>query len=584
MSILTLKNRIEASSAEVQMKDAVVNVSGEGKFDSASSTNLGNDIHFVKVLSCSLSPSCSKVPLAFDPDSVSLARFCYLIVSLWRSDQSSSSVLQFLLQSFKAQVISVDPSLLAQSGLNLKPLGDVLEEIAFRCTEASQVSKISKNLLSLLFPVLKGTPALRRSYFLHLLEKALLTHENVIFNLVSDDSWLNTVHFVDPNDSSDTEDFFHFIEKLHELAHSAGVTPLSRKALYRFLSWSFLQCCNFSNVFVLDLSALWIKLASQVLKTSKLEDLTSFDVSCQAISLQILPTAVCCLDHLAGVVPISTDHLLAIEEVFESLNRSWVHSDAILKNDRHLLKAIAQEKSVEYIVETPHPYPPGFRFLKETISFPDADAVVVTFDPLCATKGSMDSIYLYQDPGMNDPMPIGPFFGNEDHSGSCWPSGPTVIWSNSVTIAFTGRSPLEGTNKLCWGFRCFFRGVKIPKIEWPIDIVNSFAQTLSSQILLLCNYPCVTVDEKSQLPEYLTDLLAMGLEEIVENTEDFQFSSRKSIDVFIKDFLDDHMPQWVSNAYNEHNVRFFGKNIIDRLEPDLKLCKLNFDSDWLISA
>jgi len=47
------------------------------------------------------------------------------------------------------------------------------------------------------------------------------------------------------------------------------------------------------------------------------------------------------------------------------------------------------------VVESPHPYPPGHRVVKRTLTFPGASHVALCFDPRCSTPNGNDQLRLF---------------------------------------------------------------------------------------------------------------------------------------------------------------------------------------------
>ncbi len=123
------------------------------------------------------------------------------------------------------------------------------------------------------------------------------------------------------------------------------------------------------------------------------------------------------------------------------------------------------------VVETKHPYPHGKHQLKQTVTFPGAEALCLHFDPRSRTAStSSDVLQLFKTSSMTETLVSS---GKEGKpmifSGNNWPKQPVIVPGNSVTFVFSGNTRAETAsksgssasrhhsaemNRYRWGFKC----------------------------------------------------------------------------------------------------------------------------------
>merc|ERR1712154_572314 len=121
------------------------------------------------------------------------------------------------------------------------------------------------------------------------------------------------------------------------------------------------------------------------------------------------------------------------------LNKLIQHFPESTKYDNKFIEKLANETPVQaQVIETSHPYPSGTHVLRQTISFNNSDAIVLTFDPRCSTYGSPDQLNIYYDKNLSDPVPHAQFYGRS--RGGTWPEHSVIILANSCTLSFSARA------------------------------------------------------------------------------------------------------------------------------------------------
>jgi hypothetical protein len=172
------------------------------------------------------------------------------------------------------------------------------------------------------------------------------------------------------------------------------------------------------------------------------------------------------------------------------------------------------------VVESRHPYPYGKNQLKETVTFPGAQAVCLDFDPRsCTSSAGNDLLQLFKSPQLGDQFMNR--FGAVYYSAKGFPRRPVVLPGNSVTFLFSANTRPEpgATNR--WGFRCTVTPIFAPSSElreslvphWLLEVEALLAQLGARCVATLVAGEPFSAAELRLLPWLASPLLAGGLEE-----------------------------------------------------------------------
>jgi hypothetical protein len=225
--------------------------------------------------------------------------------------------------------------------------------------------------------------------------------------------------------------------------------------------------------------------------------------------------------------------------------------------DRDFIKSFLDEKRTEYVIETPHPYPSGQNVLRETVTIPNADAIVLYFDPRSSTKNANDVLYLYEDASLTKLSRQEPLMGNSSDGNSNWPSKGVIVLGQSVTLLFSPRSQPEEGDSSRWGFKCILKGLYLKKLNWLLDVESSLVAIYSNAAMSF-----IKGDPYSDQEVRLKDIIKMPI--LNAGLEEYESPVLGTyISPFLQNFVDGVSSQLLDD-FRKTDVKFFGKSAIPK--------------------
>lgn len=303
-----------------------------------------------------------------------------------------------------------------------------------------------------------------------------------------------------------------------------------------------------------------VQLIGKVARVSEVDCITNGEEILKRSLYLILPTLLAVISKDQFLSEIDDPHFFG-DEIFlllDSLVQYTGRTSKFLAGSA-LASSLMKGQFEDFIVETSHPYPSGQNLLREQIDIPGADALVLYFDPLSSTKNSSDSLTLFKDSALIQPLSVGPFYGNSGDRNSKWPSHGVFIPGNSVCFLFSARSqPIEGDSSR-WGFRCLVRGLSIRTCHWTIDLVNSLSDVYSK----ISQYLISGISPPSACEEELVDWMKIGI-----FTQGLEKDS-SDVNRFLLSFVDGENPQLQAD-FADHGSRFFGQRVLSSLGVEIR--------------
>ncbi|ETO10170.1 phosphatidylinositol-4-phosphate 5-kinase family protein, partial [Reticulomyxa filosa] len=232
--------------------------------------------------------------------------------------------------------------------------------------------------------------------------------------------------------------------------------------------------------------------------------------------LSVLPALLTALgsDKIISDKALVSSLVSCVWNFSKELNRLNEMLPNALKTDQQFVKKLAGELTSEIqVLETSHPYPPGMQVFRQTVHFPNADSIRLTFDPRCATISNADVVQIAYNrlSSSEEIVPNGTFYGPPKQS---WPRSSMIVGSNSIIITMSARSQRgKGNIANRWGFRVIAQGVVTNVLPWLTDL----AATTSGLLGRLCGSlirgePITRHDRDFYAYIYSPDMIAGTLE------------------------------------------------------------------------
>jgi hypothetical protein len=204
-------------------------------------------------------------------------------------------------------------------------------------------------------------------------------------------------------------------------------------------------------------------------------------------------------------------------------------------SDAKYLAKLSDKRERTTVVETKHPYPQNKQAVKETITFPGAQALTIFFDEHSRTySSSSDILQLFNSPTLEQAIlhnGVPAYF-----SGSNFPRQPINVQGDTITFVFTAGSrfdPKMATNdKLVqqrWGFRCIIKEIilgssyQAPISHWSLYLESTLAYVSGRCASSLVEGESVSALEKSYSEWLQSSIVCGGLEDATKTSETTQW-------------------------------------------------------------
>ncbi len=211
-------------------------------------------------------------------------------------------------------------------------------------------------------------------------------------------------------------------------------------------------------------------------------------LKCTVVGIVLQSLAVTlCRKPLVQDVTFVTELLPALRKLISTLDQLTHLLPETAAADQLYLARLGRKEPKRVVVETKHPYPHGKNQLKETVTFPGAEALSLRFDSRSATANAgSDLLQMFKNDQLSEAVANttdgNPLF----FSGKNWPCTPLHIPGDTVTFLFTATTradPLASVQPQRFGFRCVVSPVAASSTpaeplltHWLLDLENSLAQ------------------------------------------------------------------------------------------------------------
>ena len=212
--------------------------------------------------------------------------------------------------------------------------------------------------------------------------------------------------------------------------------------------------------------------------------------------------------HLITSLQARVDSLLTnLRKFLQLMNAHCVSKADLVDYDSFYSKQVVTEITTPITVESAHPYALGKSFSK-TVCFPGAHAIILNFDPRCATISPQDTLSIHPQTEHHKSRKNGPAFqssyshtfygrtgsqaprsqrrdfdlrGLGDDRTSTWPTTNVIVPHDSIVLTFNSKLPNEkhlseaeaSPEAFRWGYRVFARSLFLPQIPVWLDLLGT---------------------------------------------------------------------------------------------------------------
>ena len=218
--------------------------------------------------------------------------------------------------------------------------------------------------------------------------------------------------------------------------------------------------------------------------------------------------------------------LPALQSLLTKVDALNSHVPNLRSEDAKFSRLLANEQTKCYPFETPHPYPSGFRVLKQTLCIPGATHIRWTFDPRSSSMNGNDCLRFFSDAAMT--KPIGNImYGNERDCNSTWTKNSSMLTpGDTVTLCFSAKGPAKQRGGgggsaavdpvLRFGFKCLAKGVFIHTVPWLLDLQHTVAGLMGRCIKFSIGSAVVSQHEMAARAWFQYSLMTRGLEDCMQ--------------------------------------------------------------------